>query len=243
MTGQELVTLLADDAVKREVQRALNLPSEPVAEALRALIDAQARTDIAIEKLAAAQERTDAAVKELAVEVKELSAEVKALSVEVTGLAAAQGRTDAAVKELAVEVKGLARIGIETRKAVGALSDNVGFSLEELAAIVLPAVLEREAGVHVAGFERRFVRTDEGEEELDLFADGTRPSGHVFVVGEVKSRIYRGEVERFSNKALRVAKQLTDPIVAVMFGFVVHPSAHEAAKRLDVRLVASRPAA
>jgi hypothetical protein len=132
---------------------------------------------------------------------------------------------------------------LEVRKALGALSDNVGFGLEELAAIVLPGVLEREAGVRVGGFERRFLQTEEGEEEIDLFAGGVRQSERVTVVGEVKSRIYRGEVERFARKAGRVAQRLPEPIVAVMFGFVVHPSAREAAERLGVRVVASRPAA
>jgi hypothetical protein len=257
MNAAELVSLLADAEVRRDVQGLLGLPTEPIANALRELAAAQARTDATVERLsqkveelAAAQARTEATVKDLAAAqartdatVKELAAAQARTDATVKELAAAQARTEAAIERL-VEAQMRTEAGLlEVRKALGALSDNVGFGLEELAAIVLPGVLEREAGVQVGGFERRFLQTDEGEEEIDLFAGGTRQSERVTVVGEVKSRIYRGEVERFARKAERVARRLPEPIVAVMFGFVVHPSAREAAERLGVRVVASRPAA
>jgi hypothetical protein len=220
MTAAELLDTLADPQNRRRVQDLLGLPSEPVAQALADLT-------AEVGRLAAAQARTDASVKELA---------------------AAQARTDASVKELAGEVKALAREvkelaheGKETRRAVGALSDNVGFGLEELAAIVLPGVLALEAGVRVGQFERRFVRTEQGEEEVDLWGAAERGGHAVVVAGEVKSRIYRGEVERFAKKAARLAATTGEPLVPVLFGFVVHPSAREAAASLGVHVVASRP--
>ncbi|MDY0000248.1 MAG: hypothetical protein RBU30_03020, partial [Polyangia bacterium] len=135
----------------------------------------------------------------------------------------------------------------ELRQTVGALSDNVGFGLEELASIVLPGVLAKEAGVTVkGGFVRRFVQTKLGEEELDLFSEGDRGGEAVAIVGEVKSRIYEADARRFAAKAARVAEALEAtlgplPLVSILFGFVVHPSAQQAAKDLDLLLVASRP--
>jgi Tfp pilus assembly protein FimV len=174
-----------------------------------------------LRELAAAQASTDATVKELANEVKELASEVKAL-------AAAQASTDQSLKAL--------------RKEVGALSENVGFGLEELAAIILPGVLLAEEGLRAPTFRRRFVLTAEGEEEVDLFAEAERDGAPVTVIGEVKSRIYDKEVRRFVSKASRLETALgLSGSVRVMFGFVVHPLAREVAAELGVHVVASRP--
>jgi hypothetical protein len=220
MTGAEMVLALQEPGTRRAVQQALGLPAEPVAEALRAL--------------AASQARTDATVMELGATVKELAAEVKELGAAVKELAAAQARTDAAVARLTEAMQ-------ELRRSVGALSDNVGFGLEELAAIVLPGVLEREQGVLASGFERRFVETAAGEEDLDLYGPAERDGRPVTVVGEVKSRIYERDVKAFAAKAERVARALTVTAVPVMFGFVIHPSARQASAAHGVVVVASRP--
>jgi hypothetical protein len=206
MTGAELAALLDDPATRERVQRALGLPSEPVAAALR--------------ELAAAQRRTDASLAALAAEVKELAAELKEL-------AAGQGDLRAGQREL--------------RQAVGALSDNVGFGLEELAAIVLPGVLERDEGVRVDRFVRRYFLAESGEEEVDLFAEAERDGAPLAVVGEVKSRIFPADVKRFAAKVDRIAPGLAVKALPLMFGFVVHPTARDAAAALGVRVVASRP--
>jgi hypothetical protein len=263
MTGPELLQLLQDPELRQGVKAALGLPTDSVAESLRELAAAQARTEASlrelaaevkglaaaqartearveelaaaqartearVEELAAAQARTEARLEELAAEVKGLAAEVKGLAAEVKGLAAGQRELAAGQKQL--------------RTAVGALSDNVGFGLEELGAIVLPAQLERdERTILTTGFERRIVTTAAGEEEVDLWAQGERDGAAVQVVGEVKSRIYAADVKRFVQKAERVQATLEAPVLRLMFGFVVHPAARELAEQLGVRVVASRP--
>lgn len=221
MDGRDLLRTLDDPAVRRGVQQALGLPSEPVAEALRELGER-------VTKLAEAQARTDASVRELAQAQARTDLALAALADEVGALARAQARTEEALGAL--------------RREVGALSDNVGFGLEELAAIVLPGVLASEERVRVAGpFRRRFLLTASGEEEVDLYGDGERDGEPVVVVGEVKARIYEAEVKRFAAKMGRLAAGLPAKPVPVLFGFVVHPSAHRAAAELGVRVVASRP--
>ncbi len=210
-----------------ELRRLLGVPAARLDQKVDAL-------ESAIETLAAAQARTEATVRELAVEVKEL--------------AVAQARTDAAVRELAVEVKELsaavhelAAAQARTDRAVGALSDNVGFGLEDLAGIVVPDVLLRKERIEGLTFRRRFVLTEAGEVEIDLYSEGTRAGSPVTVVGEVKSRIYPREVEGFSRKLASLAPALAAPVVPFLFGFVVHPSARPVAERLGIHVVASRP--
>jgi hypothetical protein len=173
-------------------------------------------------ELAAAQARTEGTVKELATEVKELATEVKEL-------ARSQVRVEAGL--------------LAVRKELGALADNVGLGLEELAAIVLPDVLAQREGIHVVRFERRFMVTDAGEEEIDLFAEGERSGKPTPVVAEAKSRIYTGDVQKFSAKVGRIAAVLQAEPVGVMLGFLVHPKARELATGLGIQLVAMRSAA
>jgi outer membrane murein-binding lipoprotein Lpp len=213
VTRSELFGLLEDPSTRETVKRLLDLPTEPVAEAVQELRGA-------VKELAVAQARTDRTVKELATEVKELATEVKEL-------AAAQARTDQSVFAL--------------RREVGTLSDNVGFGLEELASIVLPAWLEREEGVTARHFNRRFFQTADGEEEIDVYADGDRAGTVVPVVVEVKSRIYSGDVKKYAVKLARIAEGLPYKPLGLMFGFVVHPAANDVARELGLRLVASRP--
>jgi HAMP domain-containing protein len=206
-----LLLAVQEPSVRRGLQQALGLPNEPIAEALR--------------ELAAAQARTDAEVKQLATEVKQLATEVKQLAAELRQQAATH----------ASEMR-------EVRRALGVLSDNVGFGLEELAAIVLPGVLERDEHVLLAGpFERRSVQTPAGLEEVDLHAAAEREGEPVGVVVEVKSKLYEADVRRFGAKASRLAEALGESIVPVLFGFVIHPSARAAAGSLGVCVVASRP--
>jgi hypothetical protein len=294
MTGPELIALLQDPAVRDAAQRALGLPTEPVALAqqrmeeaitalasaqqrteatvrdlaseVRELASAQQRTDASVKELAAAQQQTDASVKELAAAQRRTDASVKDLAwshqqtdAALKELAWSHGQTDATVKALAMEVKDLTgevkdlshevtelvesqRTGFaELRRAVGALSDNVGFGLEELAAIVLPGVLEREERVQVDRFTRRVVGTDAGEEEIDVFGEGERDGTSVPIVGEVKSRIYSGDVRKFAAKLERIGRSFSSPPLGLMFGFMVHPAANDAALALGIRVVASRP--
>jgi outer membrane murein-binding lipoprotein Lpp len=221
MTGGDLLVALQDPGIRRGVQQALGMPSEPIVESLR--------------ELAAAQARTDETVKQLATNLERLAAEVEQL-------AAAQARTDATVERLAAEVKQLATEMRAVRRELGGLSDRVGFGLEELGGIVLPGVLEHDHGVRIlGGFERAFVRTPMGEEEIDLAADGERDGKPVRVVVESKSRAYEADVRSLAVRAKRISEALGDEVVAVLFGFVIHPSASELAASMGIIAVASRP--
>jgi prefoldin subunit 5 len=241
VTAPELLHLLEEPATRENVKRLLGLPTEAVAEALDGMREG-------MRDLSTAQARTDASLAELSREVTGLSKEVTGLSKEVTRLAEAQARTDASLAELSKEVGELAQAQARTdqsihalRHEVGALSDNVGFGLEELASILLPGWLEREEGVTVRRLGRRHFQTSAGDEEVDVYADGDRAGAVVPVIGEVKSRIYSGDVKKYAAKVERIAETLLQKPLGVMFGFVVHPAANDVARELGLRLIASRP--
>ena len=143
----------------------------------------------------------------------------------VAKLAEAQARTEAALKELAIQV--------------GRLSDVVGFSLEDIARVVLPGWLQRHEGIQVEELSRRFIRVDMEEVEVNLYGEGTRNGKKVIVLGESRSRIYERDVQEFDTRVDGVARTLKDEVYKLMFGFLIHPSAEMEAKRGGVKLVAS----
>ncbi|MDR7548923.1 MAG: hypothetical protein QN131_03175, partial [Armatimonadota bacterium] len=122
---------------------------------------------------------------------------------------------------------------------VGRLSDVVGYSLEDLAREVTPAYLARHFGVDVPTLDRRFFTVDGEEIEIDFYGEGLRDGKPVAVVGEVRSCIYGRDVEAAVQIARRLIPLLPGPALPVLFGFVVHPSAREAAERTGAIVITS----
>jgi hypothetical protein len=72
-----------------------------------------------------------------------------------------------------------------------------------------------------------------------MYGVGLRNGEQVVIVGEAKSRIHDRDVEELISRAHQLAPQLPGTPVPVLFGFVIHPSAVEAATRLGAILIAS----
>jgi len=182
------------------------------------LVQAQARTEervgrleVAMERLAQAQARTEERVGRLEVAMERL--------------AQAQARTEVALDQLA--------------RQVGRLSDQLGFGLEDIAHVVLPGYLQRHHDIRIESFQRKFFPIGKQLREINLYGEGRRNRHKIIVLGEVKSRIFKREVEQFARLAKRVEKQVAGEMFKVMFGYYVHPRGSDAAKRHDIELIAS----
>jgi len=204
---------------------------------LKELAQAQARTEErvgrAMEELAQAQARTEERVGGLERAMEEL-AQAQARTEERVGglerameeLAQAQARTEIALQNLS--------------RQVGALSENLGFGLEDIARAILPSYLSWRYGVKVGSLDRKFYAV-EGEAEpleVNLYAKGRRDGQPITVLGEVKSRIHRREVESFRRTLDRLRQQIEGEIFPLIFGYFIHPSAVQAAGE-EVVLIAS----
>ena len=211
--------LLTDELL--ELPRAMRVLTEEV----RRLAEAQLKTEERVGRLEEAVIRLDQAVARLAEAQLKTEERVGRLEEATARLAEAQLKTERAVQELAVQV--------------GRLSDAVGFTLEELARELGPAYLAQHYGIRVASLERRFFTVDSEEVEVDFFGEGTRDGERVVVVGEVRSRIYGRDVEALVRRVRSLAPQLAGTPVPALFGFVIHPSAREAAERTGVLLIAA----
>jgi len=143
----------------------------------------------------------------------------------VERLAQAQAKTEEALKELAMQV--------------GKLSDNICFSLEDVAKVVLPGYLERHLHIYVDDLDRRFFFVDGKEVEINLYGVGKKDGKEITILGEVKSRIYEREVNKFIRDVATVLPVIKGEVLKVMFGYLVHPYAAKRGEAEDIILVAS----
>jgi hypothetical protein len=169
----------------------------------------------------------------------DLESRIDRLEEALARLAQAQARTEASVEELARAQARTESAVLVLAQQVGRLSETIGFTLEDLAREVAPPYLEKHYGIHVDQLDRRFF-TAEGEDvEVDLYGEGQQGGRAVAVVGEVRSRIYGRDVEGAAQRAARLQPQLPGAPVVVLFGFVIHPSARDAARRLQAIVISS----
>ena len=223
------------------------------------LAEAQARTEAqvsglqqAVERLAQAQARTEERVGRLEQAMERL-AQAQARTEERVGrleqamerLAQAQARTEERVGRLEQAMERLAEAQARTEDAlrelsrqVGALSENVGYGLEDIARVVLPGYLQFRYGLKVSRLERRLFQVDGEAVEFDLYGEGSRDGKPIAVLGEVKSRIYWREVVQFRDRLERVRPQMIREAVPLMFGYFIDLTAMEAAQE-DILLIAS----
>ena len=159
--------------------------------------------------------------------------EVKALREGQNKLFEGYGRLEKALEELASVQKNLAR-------QVGALSDTIGFGIEDIARVIVPGWLLRHEGIKMVDeFVRRWVVVDGEEIEVNLYGEGFRNGEKITIIGEAKSRIYRNEVISFDRWASLVEKALGGTVYKFMCGYLVHPSAEDEAKKRRITLIAS----
>jgi len=207
--------------------------------ALIRLSEAGARADERLERLEAVLERLAEAQLRTEERVGRLEEAVARLDDAVGRLAEAQLKTEERVGRLEETVAALAEEMRHLARQVGRLSESVGFTLEELARELGPSYLAQRFGIHVQALERRFFTADGEEVEVDIYGEGTRDGERVAVIGEVRSRIYGRDVEALLRRLRVLAPQLPGTPVPVLFGFVIHPSALEVARRTGALVIAA----
>jgi hypothetical protein len=201
-------------------------------ERLTRVEQAMERAEARLTRLEEAMVRAEARLTRVEQAMERAEARLTRLEEAVAALAAAQARTEERLGRLEEAVLTLSQ-------AVGRLSETIGFTLEDLAREVTPPYLAQHFGIRVEALDRSFFRLDGQEVEVDLYGPGRRNGDAVAIVGEVRSRIHGRDVEAVIRQAERLAPQLPGAPVAVLFGFVIHPSAREAAERLGAIVISS----
>ncbi|MDW8035917.1 MAG: hypothetical protein RMI85_05635, partial [Candidatus Korarchaeum sp.] len=150
------------------------------------------------------------------------------LEAAVERLSEAQARAEERLSRLEAAVEKLTTAVSDLRSELGRLSDAVGYGLEDIARMLVPPWLERFQGVRpLSELRREFLRLDGEEIEIDLYSEGIKEGRTVRIVGEVKSRIYGGDVRKLYSSAVNPLRRAGFEVIAFMVGYVVHPSARE----------------
>lgn len=190
--------------------------------ALEELAQAQARTEKRLEELVQAQARTEERVGRLEVAMEKL-AQAQARTEERVGrleaalaeLAQAQARTERRLEKLIGE-------HAETRRQLGGLSAAVGYSLEDRAFKALPDLLRRDYGVELLERLRRgYVRDNEGQMlETNILGRARKDGREILIVGEAKSQLSKGEVDRFLRRKLARLKGIGPELFPVLVTYM-----------------------
>ena len=131
-------------------------------------------------------------VKDLGAAQQRTEAKIADLTEKVSSLAEAQQQTELALTKLAGSIENLAQ-------EVGGLSRGMSYAMENEAYRLLPAFLRAHYAIEL---ESRLIRTTLNQEELDLFAVGSRHGRPIVIVGECKLQLD----ERRNNR--RAAERL-----------------------------------
>ena len=241
----EFIIKVVEDKVKEikvtreefdKLTSAVNKLTEKVTELAEAQKKTEERLDqlaVRVDQLAEAQRRTEERLNQLAVRVDQLAEAQRRTEERLNQLAEAQRRTEETVQKLSEAIR-------ELSVQVGRLSDLIGFGLEDIARVMVPGWLERNMGIYVEDLSPRFIMVDGTELQLNLFGIGRKDAKEIIVVGECKSRIYASEVRKFSRLLKKVHKAFPDKeVLGFLFGFLIHPSAEEEAKKYGIKLIAT----
>ncbi|MEM1985080.1 MAG: hypothetical protein QXW76_07440, partial [Candidatus Korarchaeum sp.] len=194
----------------------------------------------AVDELRQAQAKSEERLTRLEAAVEENTRAIAALNRAVDELRQAQAKSEERLTRLEAAVEKLTTAIGELRVEVGRLSDTVGYGLEDVARMLIPYWLERDLGVKLTGdLRREFLRLDGEEVEVDLYSEGTREGRELRIVGEVRSRIYGGDVRKFHGRVVSPLRGMGVDVLAFMLGYVVHPSAKEEAERLGILVMAA----
>jgi chromosome segregation ATPase len=213
------------EAQKRTEQRV-----EELAVAQRETRQEVGRLDRALTELAEAQKRTEQRVEELAVAQRETRQEVGRLDWALTELAEAQKRTEIEIRKLAGELR-------DTKTEVGGLARSMAYALENEAYRALPAFL-KEHGISIT---ERFVRTEIGGEEINLFVRGKKDGREVIIVGESELKVTSiGKLKQLERKAAVVQESFPGKeIIKLLITHYARPAVLEKAKEKGIIVIQS----
>ena len=185
-----------------------------------------------VKDLGTAQQRTEAKVAELAEKMDDLTSKV-------SSLAEAQQQTEIALAKLAGSIDNLAQ-------EVGGLSRGMSYAMENEAYRLLPAFLRAHYAIEL---ESRLIRTTLNQEEIDLFAVGSRHGQPIVIVGECKLQLderrnNRRAAERLFTQLAGKAEAIqeiypTSEIIPLLITHYARPVILEEAKNRGVIVVQS----
>ena len=199
-----------------------------------------ARIEAALDRLAEAQARTEEEFRQYREASEARFARIEAA---LDRLTEAQARTEERLAKLEMAVERLAAAQEQMARQLGALSNLLGADLEVDAEEVLAHVM-RQKGYRPVG--PPYPMEVDGEIDVAMLLEG--PEGtRVWALIEVKARLRKGDVERWSKRLrdpefLRrlAGVRIEPPYLPYAFGLRVYPDAEDLAREMGIGVLDSR---
>jgi len=208
------------ETVKRSDFDELKAAFVELTRTVRELAEAQKRSEerltkleITVQELAEAQKKTEERVNELAEAQKRSEERLTKLEITVQELAEAQKKTEETLNKL------IKRVDIIEERLEG-ISNSVGYSLENNTYKSLPILLKKE-GIEVEG---RLIRRYYEDNQLNIWGKGKKNGKTLLILGEVKVRPSRKEIDKFLRLVDTITKKEKKDAFPVFVAHDYHPN-------------------
>ncbi len=226
---EERINELAE-AQKRTEERVNELTEaqKRTEERVNELTEAQKRTEERINELAEAQAKTEQSLESFKKTTEENFSRVWKAIDELTE---AQKKTEEELKRLVGEHK-------KTREHLGTLSHTVGYVLEDRAYKGLVGLLKRDFGLEVIeGLRRDYIEVGiDKYEEVNIIGRARVNGKEVWVIGECKSQLKKGDVDEFLRSVKRIEPYVSGEKVIVAVTYQAPPPVRKYVEQKGIKL-------
>jgi chromosome segregation ATPase len=170
-----------------------------------------------VDQLAEAQRKTEERLNQLALRVDELTERLNQLAEAQRDMAEKMSKLIDAQMQLEDSLAKLLGRMKTTEERIEWIFSSIGFTIEDKSLKALPELLKRE-GITVEGnLVRRYYKIGDEYNQLNIYGWGRKDGEKILILGEIKTRVSRKEINEFIKLADKVKKSEGNPTVFLVF--------------------------
>jgi methyl-accepting chemotaxis protein len=170
-----------------------------------------------VDQLAEVQRKTEERLNQLALRVDELTERLNQLAEAQRDMAEKMSKLIDAQMQLEDSLAKLLGRMKTTEERIEWIFSSIGFTIEDKSLKALPELLKRE-GITVEGsLIRRYYKIGDEYNQLNIYGWGRKDGEKILILGEIKTRASRKEINEFIKLADKVKKSEGNPTVFLVF--------------------------
>ena len=170
-----------------------------------------------VNQLAEAQRKTEERLNQLALRVDELTERLNQLAEAQRDMAEKMSKLIDAQMQLEDSLAKLLGRMKTTEERIEWIFSSIGFTIEDKSLKALPELLKRE-GITVEGnLVRRYYKIGDEYNQLNIYGWGRKDGEKILILGEIKTRASKKEINEFIKLADKVKRSEGNPTVFLVF--------------------------
>jgi chromosome segregation ATPase len=170
-----------------------------------------------VDQLAEAQRKTEERLNQLALRVDELTERLNQLAEAQRDMAEKMSKLIDAQMQLEDSLAKLLGRMKTTEERIEWIFSSIGFTIEDKSLKALPELLKRE-GITVEGnLVRRYYKIGDEYNQLNIYGWGRKDGEKILILGEIKTRASKKEINEFIKLADKVKRSEGNPTVFLVF--------------------------